>query len=149
MFKCNLLKLFMLSIVQDVTDLFGADLPVEGSEGGVFAWRDGPFLQALKAGHWVVFDEVSYYLYYTHLSIKYTKQFKNCNKNLIFIFVINIFGNQDQDLFYKFCFITIFFVFNLRNNYGQTSLLMLFNLEVSNTFSILFFLLEFVLPFVS
>ena len=43
---------------QDVTDLFGADLPVEGEEGGRFAWRDGPFLQALRAGHWVVFDEV-------------------------------------------------------------------------------------------
>lgn len=43
---------------QDVTDLFGADLPVEGGRGGAFAWRDGPFLQALKAGHWVVFDEV-------------------------------------------------------------------------------------------
>ena len=41
-----------------MTDLFGADLPVEGGKGGAFAWRDGPFLQALKAGHWVVFDEV-------------------------------------------------------------------------------------------
>jgi midasin (ATPase involved in ribosome maturation) len=28
------------------------------SEGGVFAWRDGPLLQALKAGHWIVLDEV-------------------------------------------------------------------------------------------
>ena len=45
--------------VQDITDLFGADLPVEGGEGGQFAWRDGPLLQALKAGHWVVLDEVS------------------------------------------------------------------------------------------
>ena len=44
--------------IQDVTDLFGADLPVEGAEGGVFAWRDGPLLQALKAGSWVVLDEV-------------------------------------------------------------------------------------------
>ena len=44
---------------QDVSDLFGADLPVEGGEGGQFAWRDGPLLQALKAGHWVVLDEVS------------------------------------------------------------------------------------------
>ena len=42
-----------------MTDLFGADLPVEGSEGGVFAWRDGPLLQALKAGSWVVLDEVN------------------------------------------------------------------------------------------
>ena len=41
-----------------MTDLFGADLPVEGGEGGMFAWRDGPLLQALKAGHWIVLDEV-------------------------------------------------------------------------------------------
>ena len=43
---------------QDVTDLFGADLPVEGGEAGQFVWRDGPLLKALKAGHWVVLDEV-------------------------------------------------------------------------------------------
>ena len=42
-----------------MTDLFGADLPVEGAEGGVFAWRDGPLLQALKAGSWIVLDEVN------------------------------------------------------------------------------------------
>ena len=33
-------------------------MPVEGAEGGMFAWRDGPLLQALKAGHWIVLDEV-------------------------------------------------------------------------------------------
>lgn len=44
--------------MQDVTDLFGADLPVEGEEGGRFAWRDGPLLRALKLGHWVMLDEV-------------------------------------------------------------------------------------------
>lgn len=44
---------------QDITDLFGADLPVEGGKGGEFAWCDGPLLAALKAGHWVVLDEVS------------------------------------------------------------------------------------------
>ena len=48
----------MTSDPQDVSDLFGADLPVEGESGGRFAWRDGPFLQALRQGHWVVFDEV-------------------------------------------------------------------------------------------
>ncbi|XP_069109146.1 midasin-like [Argopecten irradians] len=48
-----------LSEQTDVTDLFGADLPVEGQEGGVFAWRDGPLLQALKAGHWIVLDELN------------------------------------------------------------------------------------------
>ncbi|XP_060072903.1 midasin-like [Ylistrum balloti] len=48
-----------LSEQTDVTDLFGADLPVEGQEGAVFAWRDGPLLQALKAGHWVILDELN------------------------------------------------------------------------------------------
>ncbi|XP_067673927.1 midasin-like [Haliotis asinina] len=48
-----------LSEQTDVTDLFGADLPVEGAEGGRFAWRDGPLLQALKAGNWVVLDELN------------------------------------------------------------------------------------------
>lgn len=46
---------------QDVTDLFGTDLPVEGGKGGEFAWRDGPLLAALKAGHWVVLDEVLFF----------------------------------------------------------------------------------------
>ncbi|ESP03979.1 hypothetical protein LOTGIDRAFT_109875, partial [Lottia gigantea] len=48
-----------LSEQTDVTDLFGADLPVEGEKGGTFAWRDGPLLQALKSGHWVVLDELN------------------------------------------------------------------------------------------
>lgn len=47
-----------VTLWQDVTDLFGTDLPVEGGKGGEFAWRDGPLLAALKAGHWVVLDEV-------------------------------------------------------------------------------------------
>lgn len=42
-----------------MSDLFGADLPMEGGDGGQFAWRDGPFLQALKAGHWILLDEVN------------------------------------------------------------------------------------------
>lgn len=41
-----------------MTDLFGTDLPVEGGKGGEFAWRDGPLLAGLKAGHWIVLDEV-------------------------------------------------------------------------------------------
>lgn len=49
----------MCPLLQDITDLFGADLPVEGGRGGEFAWCDGPLLAALKAGHWVVLDEVS------------------------------------------------------------------------------------------
>ena len=55
-------------ILQDVTDLFGADLPVEGGKGGEFAWRDGPFLKALKAGHWIVLDEVNISKYMLHIS---------------------------------------------------------------------------------
>lgn len=47
-----------LSEQTDVSDLFGADLPVDGAEGGVFSWRDGPFLKALKDGHWILLDEV-------------------------------------------------------------------------------------------
>lgn len=48
-----------LSDQTDVSDLFGADLPVEGGSGGEFAWRDGPFLQALRAGHWILLDELN------------------------------------------------------------------------------------------
>ena len=49
-----------LSEQTDVSDLFGADLPVEGSEtGGHFQWRDGPLLRALKEGHWIVLDELN------------------------------------------------------------------------------------------
>ena len=48
----------LFDIFKDVTDLFGADLPVEGGEAGQFVWRDGPLLKALKAGHWIVLDEV-------------------------------------------------------------------------------------------
>ena len=47
-----------LSEQTDVTDLFGSDLPVEGSSGE-FAWRDGPLLQALKEGAWVLLDELN------------------------------------------------------------------------------------------
>lgn len=31
---------------------------MEGGEAGQFVWRDGPLLKALKAGHWIVLDEV-------------------------------------------------------------------------------------------
>ena len=48
----------MLFVFQDISDLFGADLPVEGGWGGEFAWRCGQLLQTRKAGHWVVLDEV-------------------------------------------------------------------------------------------
>ncbi|NXE72930.1 MDN1 protein, partial [Cochlearius cochlearius] len=55
----NSLVRINLSEQTDVTDLFGTDLPVEGGKGGEFAWRDGPLLAALKAGHWIVLDEVN------------------------------------------------------------------------------------------
>lgn len=64
-----------LSEQTDVSDLFGSDLPVpdsdgadqsEPSEGGGgtgsgarFAWCDGIFLSALKAGKWVLLDELN------------------------------------------------------------------------------------------
>ena len=40
-------------------DLLGADLPVEGGLPGEFAWADGPLLAALKAGDWVLLDELN------------------------------------------------------------------------------------------
>ncbi|XP_048350337.1 midasin isoform X2 [Sphaerodactylus townsendi] len=55
----NLLVRINLSEQTDITDLFGTDLPVEGGKGGEFAWRDGPLLAALKAGHWIVLDELN------------------------------------------------------------------------------------------
>ncbi|GAB1601935.1 midasin-like [Argonauta hians] len=48
-----------LSEQTDVADLFGADLPVEGEGSGMFSWRDGPLLQALKNGQWVILDELN------------------------------------------------------------------------------------------
>lgn len=66
-----------LSEQTDVSDLFGSDLPVPDSDaepvstaspsgdtkgsgnGARFAWCDGVFLRALKAGHWVLLDELN------------------------------------------------------------------------------------------
>ncbi|KAI9594948.1 P-loop containing nucleoside triphosphate hydrolase protein [Syncephalis fuscata] len=48
-----------LSDQTDLIDLFGSDLPVEGGKSGEFAWRDAPFLSAMKAGHWVLLDEIN------------------------------------------------------------------------------------------
>ena len=42
---------------QDMSDLFGSDLPSE--EGVGFSWRDGPLLAALKQGHWILLDEMN------------------------------------------------------------------------------------------
>ncbi|KAI7907509.1 P-loop containing nucleoside triphosphate hydrolase protein [Cokeromyces recurvatus] len=54
----NLIRI-NLSEQTDLMDLFGSDLPVEGGNSGEFAWRDAPFLQAMKAGDWVLLDELN------------------------------------------------------------------------------------------
>ncbi|KAH9296173.1 hypothetical protein KI387_039761, partial [Taxus chinensis] len=43
----------------NIMDLLGSDLPVEGTTGIEFQWSDGILLQALKAGSWVVLDELN------------------------------------------------------------------------------------------
>lgn len=48
-----------LSEQTDLMDLFGSDVPVEGASAGTFAWRDAPFLRAMKAGEWVLLDEMN------------------------------------------------------------------------------------------
>ncbi|KAI9841030.1 MAG: AAA ATPase midasin [Sclerophora amabilis] len=48
-----------LSEQTDLMDLFGSDVPIEGAEPGNFAWRDAPFLRALKNGSWVLLDEMN------------------------------------------------------------------------------------------
>ena len=52
-----------LSEQTDMADLLGADLPVPAGEGGDrgprFAWADGPLLAALRAGDWVLLDELN------------------------------------------------------------------------------------------
>ncbi|KER24406.1 hypothetical protein T265_07921 [Opisthorchis viverrini] len=48
-----------LSEATEASDLLGCDLPVEGAAPGVFAWRDGPLLQGLREGRWIVLDEMN------------------------------------------------------------------------------------------
>jgi len=48
-----------LSEQTDLMDLFGSDIPVENAEAGHFAWRDAPFLTAMKRGSWVLLDEMN------------------------------------------------------------------------------------------
>jgi len=45
-----------LSEQTDLMDLLGSDLPVEGAPPGTYAWQDGPFLAALRSGHWAILD---------------------------------------------------------------------------------------------
>ncbi len=49
--------------------MFGSDLPAEGKGGARFEWRDGPFLNALKKGDWIVLDEVSPKFWYKKIRI--------------------------------------------------------------------------------
>ncbi|TYZ63967.1 hypothetical protein PybrP1_004209 [[Pythium] brassicae (nom. inval.)] len=54
-----------LSEQTDISDLFGSDLPAAArgdasdSPNGMFEWCDGVFLRALKAGDWVLLDELN------------------------------------------------------------------------------------------
>jgi midasin len=48
-----------LSEQTEISDLMGNDLPTSGGQAGDFCWRDGVFLAALKAGHWVLLDELN------------------------------------------------------------------------------------------
>ncbi|OQR87196.1 midasin-like protein, partial [Achlya hypogyna] len=49
-----------LSEQTDVADLFGSDLPsTDADAASPFSWCDGVFLRALKAGHWVLLDELN------------------------------------------------------------------------------------------
>ncbi|KAG8629056.1 hypothetical protein KVT40_002921 [Elsinoe batatas] len=48
-----------LSEQTDLMDLFGSDVPIEGDGLATFAWRDAPFLRAMKRGEWVLLDEMN------------------------------------------------------------------------------------------
>lgn len=50
-----------LSDQTDIMDLFGTFLPCGSSDGDgpAFAWSDGILLRAVKAGHWVILDELN------------------------------------------------------------------------------------------
>ena len=48
-----------LSDQTDLMDLFGADAPSDNESFGRFAWRDGPLLQAMQSGGWVLLDEMN------------------------------------------------------------------------------------------
>ncbi|VDP12987.1 unnamed protein product [Heligmosomoides polygyrus] len=49
-----------LSDQTDLSDLFGSDVPIVTEDGSVsFRWEDGPVLQAIKRGEWVLLDEMN------------------------------------------------------------------------------------------
>uniref|UniRef100_A0A1I7ZW85 AAA domain-containing protein n=1 Tax=Steinernema glaseri TaxID=37863 RepID=A0A1I7ZW85_9BILA len=56
----NKLVRLNLSDQTDVNDLFGSDIPVVLDDGGIsFQWQDGPVLQAIKEGSWILLDEMN------------------------------------------------------------------------------------------
>ena len=55
----NPLTRINLSDQTDLMDLFGSDVPAEGTEVGNFVWRDAPFLRAMQRGEWVLLDEMN------------------------------------------------------------------------------------------
>ena len=46
----------LISFLQDITDLFGTDLP---TEDGSFKFKEGAFLRALQNGDWILLDELN------------------------------------------------------------------------------------------
>ena len=48
-----------LSDQTDMMDLLGANLPSPEGGAGEFVWSDGPLLQAMKTGSWVLLDELN------------------------------------------------------------------------------------------
>ena len=54
-------------------------MPVEREQGIHFAWRDGPFLRALKNGHWILLDEVTIFVRYL---LTFTKEVQILQMNL-------------------------------------------------------------------
>ncbi|KAK5030524.1 AAA ATPase midasin [Exophiala sideris] len=48
-----------LSDQTDLMDLFGADAPSEGDQLGTFSWQNGPLLEAMQNGGWVLLDEMN------------------------------------------------------------------------------------------
>ncbi|EXJ89149.1 hypothetical protein A1O3_02213 [Capronia epimyces CBS 606.96] len=48
-----------LSDQTDLMDLFGADTPSENERLGNFSWQNGPLLNAMQTGGWVLLDEMN------------------------------------------------------------------------------------------
>jgi hypothetical protein len=55
----NKLVRINLSEQTEISDLIGSDLPTSGGDSMTFEWHDGPLLAAMKAGNWVLMDELN------------------------------------------------------------------------------------------